>query len=51
MSQELTDNPLGIWGLGVWVLATFYKRVAPLGLKNVNKFSSYTRSTPLERRD
>ncbi len=22
------------WGLGVWVLSTFYKHVAPLGLKN-----------------
>ncbi len=34
MSQELTDNPLGIWDLGVWVISTFYKHVAPLGLKN-----------------
>ena len=23
------------WGLGVWVLSTFYKHVAPLGLKNL----------------
>ncbi len=35
MSPELTDNPPGIWGLGVWALATFYKHVAPLGLKNL----------------
>ncbi len=35
MSQELTDNPPGIWGLGICVLSTLYKHVAPLGLKNV----------------
>ncbi len=33
MSQELTDNPLGIWGLGVWGLSTCYKHIAPLERK------------------
>ena len=33
MSQELTDNPPGIWGLGEIGLPMFYKHAAPLGLR------------------
>ena len=32
MSQELTDNPPGIWGLGEIGLPMFYKHATPLGL-------------------
>ena len=51
MSQELTDNPLGIWGLGHSDISRIYKHAAPLGLKNVGTLSSYTHSRPLECSD
>ena len=38
MSQETTDTPPGIWGLGVLGLPIFYKHVTPLVLRNNNTY-------------